>query len=149
MKTPFGSAAQGAKKPLSPPATKRPPVLGEGNSFNLGATRHLHAPSPSHRSSPGAATTRLLMRTGRRNPYQDLDALPMQLTPAAAARHQQKLCKPFGYSIKAAGALRPVCSPVIACIAGSPPTTTPPSTERLSLQAAVPCTRDLAAREMA
>lgn len=126
MKTPLESAVQGAETaPSLLSAAKRPSVLGEGTFCGLEATHQ--------RSSPGVATARLLM----------------PLTPTAALRHQQKAIKPFGYSTKAAGARRSAWRPVIACIAGSPATTTPPHTKRASLLVTVPCTSDLAAIEIA
>lgn len=147
MKTPFGSPVQGTETPPSPSAAKRPSALGEGKSYSLGPTRYLRGCSPSYRSSPGTATPRLQMCTDWEKLSWGLNVLLMPLT--ATARHQQKVFKPFGYSIKAAGARRSVLSPVITCIAGSPAITTPPSTKRASLQATVPRTSDLVAIEIA
>lgn len=148
MKTPWGSAVQGAQTPPCPLAQKRPSVLGEGKFCNLAAMWHLRTPPPSYRSSPRTATARRLTATDRRETAQDLDVLLMPQPHAASARHPQQAHKPFGYSILAAGARPPACSTATACIAESPTTTTPPSTKRMSLQAPVPCTGDLTAGEI-
>lgn len=149
MKRPLVLAAQGAEMtPSFPPAAERPPVPEEGKLCSLEPTRSLLVFSLSPRSCLGADPIRLLIRTGREKLSQGLDALLMPLTPAAV-RHQQKAFRPFDYSSKAARERRSFWSTVIACITGSPTTTTPPDTKRTSLQVTAPCTSDLVAIEFA
>lgn len=146
MKRPLVSAAQGAEMPPSfPPAAERPPVPEESQLCSLEPTRSLLVFSLR---PLGAAPIQLLIRTGREKLSQGLDALLMPLTPTAG-RHQKKAFGPFGHSIKAAIERRSYWSTVIARIAGSSTTMTPPDTKRASLQVTAPYTSDLAAIEFA
>lgn len=148
MKTPLESAVQGAVTlPFFPLTAKRSPAQGEDQFCSLEPTRPLRALSLSDQSWLGAAPIRLLVRTGWEKLSQGLDALPTPLT--ATTRRQSKVFESFGDSIQAAIERRSYWSTVIACIAGSQATMTPPDTKRASLQVTATYTSDLAAIDFA